>query len=97
MFLLKLFGKLFLLPVLLIVGILRLVLWMFLELSSFPLGLALTAGLGLLAYCLLCQMWLQAFIMGLADTALVAALFCAGMVQGMLQMASEGICGLLAS
>ena len=91
MFLLKLFGKMFLLPVLLMVGVLRLILWMFLEVSSFPLGLALTAGLGLLAYFLICQIWLQAFIMGLADAALVAALFCAGQLQGALQLASEGI------
>ena len=97
MFLLKLFGKLFLLPVLLLIGILRLVLWMFLEISSFPVGLALTAGLGLLAYCCIRQMWLQAFIMGLADTALVTALFCAGLLQGALQLASEGIRDLLVS
>ena len=97
MFLLKLFGNLLLLPVLLLVGVLRLVLWMFLEVSSFPLGLALTAGLGLLAYCLICQMWLQAFIMGLAAAAIVIALFCAGVVQGALQMASEGIRDLLVS
>jgi hypothetical protein len=97
MFLLKLFGKMFLLPLLLMVGVLRLILWMFLEVSSFPLGLALTAGLGLLAYCLICQMWLQAFIMGLADAALVTALFCAGLLQGALQMASEGIRDLLVS
>ena len=33
----------------------------------------------------------------LVSLAFVAALFCAGLVQGMLQMASEGICGLLVS
>ena len=93
----KLMGKLLLLPVLLLVIILRLIVWMGVEASSIILGLGMSASLFFLVYTIVLQQWESVIIFGLVEIILVILAAGAGLIQGILQIASEDLCDLLLS
>ncbi|MCR4752509.1 MAG: hypothetical protein K5852_09475, partial [Eubacterium sp.] len=71
MFLLKLFAKILLLPVLLILGILRLLVKIGINLSSVVLGGLMLIVFGCIIYAIVQQMWSSMFVLLAMEAALV--------------------------
>ncbi len=97
MFLLKLIAKILLLPVILILGILRLLVHVGINLSSIVLG-----GLMLIVFCcivftIIQHTWNSMAILIAMEVFLVLITASAGVLEGLLEMASDSIMGFIRS
>ncbi len=97
MFLLKLFVKILLLPVLLILGILRLLVKIGINLSSIVLGGLMLIVFGCIIYAIVQQMWSSMFVLLAMEAALVLITSGAGAFEFLLQEASESLGGFMRS
>ena len=97
MFLLKLFIKVLLLPVMLILFVLRVLVKIGIELSSIILGGMILIVFGCIIYAIVQQMWSSMWILIAMEAALVLVTAGTGLIEGVLQMASESLGGLMRS
>ena len=97
MFLLKLFIKVLLLPVMLILFVLRVLVKIGIELSSIILGGMILIVFGCIIYAIVQQMWPSMWILIAMEVALVLVTAGTGLIEGVLQMASESLGGLMRS
>lgn len=91
MFLIKLIGKILLLPVVLLLAILRLLVKIGMEVSSFILGALMLIVFGCIIYAVVQQMWSSAFILIAMEACIIMVTFGAGLVEGLLQIAQESL------
>lgn len=89
MFLLKLFMKVLLLPVMLALFVLRVLVKIGIELSSVILGGLILIVFGCLIYAIVQQMWPSALILAAMETVIVLITAGAGLMEGLLEIAGE--------
>ena len=94
MFLLKLLMKVLLLPVMLVLFVLRVLVKIGIELSSVIVGGLILIIFSCIIYAIIQQMWPSAFILIAMEACIIMLTFCAGLLEGLLQMAGE-CCGEL--
>ena len=92
MFLLKLLMKVLLLPVMLVLFVLRVLVKIGIELSSFIVGGLILIVFGCIIYAIVQQMWPSTFILIAMEACIIMVTFGAGLLEGLLQMAGES-CG----
>ena len=92
MFLLKLLMKVLLLPIMLVLFVLRVLVKIGIELSSIVIGGLMLIVFGCIIYAIIQQMWSSAFILIAMEACIIMVTFGAGLLEGLLQMASE-CCG----
>ena len=92
MFLLKLLMKVFLLPVMLVLFVLRVLVKIGIELSSIVIGGLMLIVFGCIIYAIVQQMWSSAVILIVMEACIIMVTFGAGLLEGLLQMAGES-CG----
>ena len=97
MFLLKLLMKVLLLPVMLVLFVLRVLVKIGIELSSVVLGGLMLIVFGCIIYAVTKQMWPSTFILIAMEACLVMVCFGAGLLEGILEMASESLIGIMGS
>ena len=95
--LLKLIGKTLLLPVLLLLGLLRLIVKIGMEISSFVLGALMLIVLGCIVLTIVQQTWNSMWILIVMEVFLVLITAGTGVVQGLLDMASDSLTGFMRS
>ena len=91
MFILKFLAKILLLPVLLILGVLRLLVKIGINLSSIILGGIMLIIFGCIIYAIVQQMWPSVFILISMEAVLVMITAGAGAIEFFLQEACGGI------
>ena len=97
MFLLKLIAKILLLPVILILGILRLLVHIGINLSSIVLGGLMLIVFGCIVFTIIQHTWNSMAIMIAMEVFLVLITAGAGVIEGLLEMASDGLGGFMRS
>ena len=97
MFLLKLLAKILLLPVILILGILRLLVHVGINLSSIILGGLMLIVLGCIVFTIIQHTWNSMAILIAIEVFLVLITASAGVLEGLLEMASDSIMGFIRS
>ena len=97
MFLLKLIAKILLLPVILILGILRLLVHVGINLSSIILGGLMLIVLGCIVFTIIQHTWNSMAILIAIEVFLVLITASAGVLEGLLEMASDSIMGFIRS
>ena len=97
MFLIKLIGKMLLLPMILLLGILRLLVKIFAEISAFVLGILVLFVLACIIFTIVRHTWDSMMILIVTEIFLVLIGFGTGMVQYMLEAASEKLGGFMRS
>ena len=97
MFLIKLIGKILLLPVVLIVGILRLLVKLAVEVSSFILGAAILIVFGCIIFTAVKHDWKSLLILVGMEVFLVLITDGTGVIEAVLEMASERLSDFLRS
>ena len=97
MFLLKLIAKILLLPVILILGILRLLVHIGINLSSIVLGGLMLIVFGCIVFTIIQHTWNSMAILIAMEVFLVLITAGAGVIEGMLEMASDGLGGFMRS
>lgn len=95
--LLKLIGKTLLLPVLLLLGLLRLIVKIGMEISSFVLGALMLIVLGCIVFTIVQHTWNSMWILIVMEVFLVLITAGTGVVQGLLDMASDSLTGFMRS
>lgn len=95
--LLKLIGKTLLLPVLLLLGLLRLIVKIGIEISSFVLGALMLIVLGCIIFTIVQHTWNSMWILVVMEVFLVLITAGTGVVQGILDMASDSLTGFMRS
>ena len=95
--LLKLIGKTLLLPVLLLLGLLRLIVKIGMEISSFVLGALMLIVLGCIVLTIVQHTWNSMWILIVMEVFLVLITAGTGVVQGLLDMASDSQTGFMRS
>ena len=83
MFLIKLIGKILLLPVVLLLAILRLLVKIGMEVSSLILGALMLIVFGCIIYAIIQQMWSSAFILIAMEAYIIMVTFGAGYWKGL--------------
>ena len=91
MFLLKLIAKILLLPVILILGILRLLVHIGINLSSIVLGGLMLIVFGCIVFTIIQHTWNSMAILIAMEVFLVLVTAGAGMIEAVLEMASENL------
>ena len=91
MFVLKLAIKLLLLPVLLLLGVIKLLVKISLKLSSIVLGAAILLVFGGILLLLVQQAWGQLILLFLIEAGLVLLTFATGVVQAILDIVCTGL------
>lgn len=91
MFLLKLFMKILLLPVMLVLFVLRVLVKIGIELTSIILGGLILIVFGCIIYAIVQQMWPSALILFTMEILIVLVTAGAGLMEGFLDIASECI------
>jgi len=91
MFLLKLIAKILLLPVILILGILRLLVHVGINLSSIVLGGLMLIVFGCIVFTIIQHTWNSMVILIAMETFLVLITACAGLIESLLEFASVRI------
>ena len=91
MFLLKLLMKVLLLPVMLVLFVLRVLVKIGIELSSFFVGGLILIVFGCIIYAIIQQMWSSAFILIAMEACIIMVTFGAGLLEGLLQIAQESL------
>ena len=97
MFLLKLIAKILLLPVILILGILRLLVHIGINLSSIVLGGLMLIVFGCIVFTIIQHTWNSMAILIAMEVFLVLITASAGVIEGLLEMASESLGGFMRS
>ena len=97
MFLLKLIAKILLLPVILILGLLRLLVHIGINLSSIVLGGLMLIVFGCIVFTIIQHTWNSMAILIAMEIFLVLITAGAGLIEGLLEMATENIGGFLKS
>ena len=97
MFLLKLIAKILLLPVILILGLLRLLVHIGINLSSIVLGGLMLIVFGCIIFTIIQHTWNSMAILIAMEVFLVLITAGAGLIEGLLEMATENIGGFLKS
>ncbi len=97
MFILKFFVKILLLPILLLLGLLRLLVKIGINLSSIILGGLMLVVFGCIIYAIVQRMWPSVFILIAMEVILVMLTAGAGAVEFFLQEACGGIGNFLRS
>ena len=101
MFLIKLIGKILLLPVVLLLAILRLLVKIGMEVSSFILGALMLIVFGCIFGCIIFTIvqhtWNSMAILIVMEVFLVLITAGTGIIEGVLQMASESLGGFMRS
>ena len=95
--LLKLIGKALLLPVLLLLGLLRLIVKIGMEISSFVLGALMLIVFGCIIFTIVQHTWNSMWILVVMEVFLVLITAGTGVVQGILDMASDSLTGFMRS
>ena len=91
MFILKLALKLLLLPVLLLLGVVKLLVKISLKLSSIVLGAAILLVFGGILLLIVQQAWSQLILLFLIEAGLVLLTFATGVVQAILDIVCTGL------
>ena len=91
MFILKLALKLLLLPVLLLLGVVKLLVKISLNLSSIVLGAAILLVFGGILLLIVQQAWSQLILLFLIEVGLVLLTFATGVVQAILDIVCTGL------
>ena len=97
MFLIKLIGKMLLLPVILLLTILRLLVKIGMEVSSFILGALMLIVFGCIIFTIMQHTWNFMAILIVMEVFLILTTAGTGVVDGILQMASESLGGFMRS
>jgi len=95
--LIKLLGKTLLLPVVLLLGILRLLVKIGMEISSFVLGALMLIVFGCIIFTIVQHSWNSMFILLVMEVFLVLITAGTGVLQGVLDIASEKLNGFMRS
>ena len=91
MFLIKMIGKILLLPVVLLLAILRLLVKIGMEVSSFILGALMLIVFGCIIFTIVQHTWNSMAILIVMEVFLVLITAGTGVIEGVLQMASESL------
>lgn len=91
MFLIKLIGKILLLPVVLLLAILRLLVKIGMEVSSFILGALMLIVFGCIVFTIIQHTWNSMAILIAMEVFLVLISAGAGLLEGLLEMASDNL------
>ncbi len=91
MFLLKLIAKILLLPIILILGILRLLVHIGINLSSIVLGGLMLIVFGCIVFTIIQHTWNSMAILIAMEVFLVLITAGAGLIEGLLQIAGENL------
>ena len=97
MFLLKLIAKILLLPVILILGILRLLVHIGINLSSIVLGGLMLIMFGCIVFTIIQHTWNSMAILIAMEVFLVLITAGAGVIEAVLEMASDSLGGFMRS
>ena len=97
MFLIKLIGKMLLLPVILLLAILRLLVKIGMEISSFIFGALMLIVFGCIIFTIVQHTWNSMVILIVMEVFLILTTAGTGVVDGILQMASESLGGFIRS
>ena len=97
MFLLKLIAKILLLPVILILGILRLLVHIGINLSSIVLGGLMLIVFGCIVFTIIQHTWKSMAILIAMEVFLVLITAGAGIIEGLLEMVSDSLGGFMRS
>ena len=97
MFLLKLIAKILLLPVILILGLLRLLVHIGINLSSIVLGGLMLIVFGCIVFTIIQHTWNSMAILIAMEVFLVMITASAGLIEGLLEMASDSLGGFIRS
>ena len=97
MFLLKLIAKILLLPVILVLGLLRLLVHIGINLSSIVLGGLMLIVFGCIIFTIVQHTWSSMAILIVMEVFLVLITAGTGVIEGVLQMASESLGGFMRS
>ena len=95
--LLKLIGKILLLPVVLLLGILRLLVTIGMEVSSFILGALMLIVFGCIIFTIIQHTWNSMWILIVMEVFLVMITAGTGVIQGVLDIASDSLSGFMRS
>lgn len=95
--LLKLIGKILLLPVVLLLGILRLLVKIGMEVSSFILGALMLIVFGCIIFTIVQHTWNSMWILIVMEVFLVLITAGTGVIQGVLDIASDSLSGVMRS
>ena len=95
MFLLKLIAKILLLPVILILGILRLLVHIGINLSSIVLGGLMLIVFGCIVFTIIQHTWNSMTILIAMEVFLVLITASAGVLEATLDIASDSLCGFM--
>ena len=97
MFLLKLIAKILLLPVILILFVLRLLVHIGINLSSIVLGGLMLIVFGCIVFTIIQHTWYSMAILIAMEVFLVLITAGAGVIEGLLEMASDSLGGFIRS
>ena len=95
--LLKLIGEILLLPVLLLLGILRLLVKIGMEVSSLILGALMLIVFGCIIFTIIQHTWNSMWILIVMEVFLVMITAGTGVIQGVLDIASDSLSGFMRS
>lgn len=93
----KLIGKILLLPVVLLLGILRLLVKIGMEVSSFILGALMLIVFGCIIFTIIQHTWNSMWILIVMEVFLVMITAGTGVIQGVLDIASDSLSGFMRS
>ena len=97
MFLQKMLLKIVLMPIMLVLLFLRLLIRIGMELSSVVLGSLMLIVFICLIYTVIQQMWSSALIFIIIEAGIVLVTIGSGVIEGLLQMVSESLGGVIRS
>ena len=97
MFLLKTFGKILLLPILLLVGILKLLVKIGMEISSLFLGALMLIVFGCIVYTVIQHIWNSMALLIAIEVVLVMITAGTGVIEGLLDLVGERLAGFMRS
>ena len=97
MFLIKLIGTILLLPVVLLLAILRLLVKIGMEISSFILGTLMLIVFGCIIFTIIQHTWNSMAILIVMEVFLILITAGTGVVEGILQIVSESLGGFMRS
>ena len=93
----KLIGKALLLPVVIILGIIRLLVKIGMEISSFILGALMLIVLGCIIYTIIRHFWDSMMVLIMMEVLLILITAGTGVIDGLLEMASNSLGGFMRS